>query len=167
MKKWQKSCLGGLGLLLVASVSLPLFLVGIVFLNALAGHPTKPLTGGYFLLRFEEGNPPNYYVETRNKNAKDIRFENGDAPHIDGGGVFEGTIKEIGWNENWILAWVKRLSNGDPNGWYALNVKTRVISGPIPESELKTNAEFSKIKTLPSEVVFPSRTLDTKKTVLK
>jgi len=164
MKKWQKVCLGcfgGFGLLLIASVAFVLLIVGVVFLNAIAGDPTKPLTGGYFLLRFDSGDPSCYYVFTHNKNAEEIHFENGKAPHMDGLGVFEGIIKEIGWNENWILVWVKR--GGDLDGWYALNVKTGVISGPISENKLKTNKVFSDIKTLPSEEVFPSRTIGAKR----
>ena len=62
-----------------------------------------------------------------------------------GGGVFDGTIEEIGWDEKWIVARVKRIYHGDPDGWYAVNVQTHQVRGPLAESELKTNTELSKI----------------------
>jgi len=76
---------------------------------------------------------------------------------ISGGGVFEGTVEKIGWNNDWILARVTRLSHGDTNGWYALDLKTKRIIGPIPEADLKTNASLSKIDCHECVEVFANR----------
>ena len=85
---------------------------------------TKKLVDGYTLERFEENGE--YYLESSES-------------ELSGGGVFEGTIKEIGWNQDCILAYVTRLFHGDTNGWYAVNLNTKQIIGPIQDSELKTN----------------------------
>ncbi len=65
---------------------------------------------------------------------------------LSGGGVFDGTVEEIGWNQDWILARVTKLYLGDTNGWYALGVKTKHVIGPIQESELRTNSAWSKVE---------------------
>jgi len=91
----------------------------------------RKLVDGYVLERFDENGE--YYLESP-------EFE------LSGGGVFDGTIKEIGWNQDCILAYVTRLYHGDTNGWYALNLKTKQIIGPIQDSELKTNSTFLKIE---------------------
>lgn len=76
---------------------------------------------------------------------------------LSGGGVFDGTVEEIGWNQDWILARVTRLAQSDTNGWYALDLKTKHVVGPIQESEVKTNAAWSKIDCRESEQVFSGK----------
>jgi len=90
---------------------------------------TKKLVDGYRLERFAE-NGKFYLITSRSES---------------GGGVFDGTIEKIGWNQDWILASVTRLYNGDPNGWYALQVKTKQVTGPFSEAEIKANPAFSGI----------------------
>jgi hypothetical protein len=104
---------------------------------------TRKLVGGYSLERFDEGGT-SYYLE---------------APgyELDGGGVLDGTIQEIGWNQDWILARVNRLYGGDTNGWYALNLKTKQISGPLREFDLKTNSALSGIKCRVAVDVFTGK----------
>jgi hypothetical protein len=101
---------------------------------------TKKLVDSYSLERFDEGGT-SYYLMTPG-------YE------LTGGGVLDGTIQEIGWNHDWILARVTRLFGGDTNGWYALNLKTKQVIGPIQESELKTNSTLSKIECHDSAEVF-------------
>src|SRR5258705_226805 len=60
---------------------------------------TVKLTQGYRLERFDENGK--YYV-----------IAPGD---LSGGGVFDGTVEQIGWNHDWILARVIRLYHGDTN----------------------------------------------------
>lgn len=95
------------------------------------------LADGYKLERFDENGK--YYVI--------------DSKHSPGG-VFDGTIEEIGWNQDWILARVTRLHHGDTNGWYALDFKTRQVVGPIEESDIKTNGIWSKIVCEDPQQVF-------------
>ena len=99
----------------------------------------RRLSGGYSLKRFDAGGT-SYYVTA-----------SGEA--INGGGIFDGTVQDIGWNQDWILARITRLYQGDSNGWYVLDLKTSRIAGPFPDADLKTNLAFSSIKTVrPAEV---------------
>jgi hypothetical protein len=102
----------------------------------------QKIAGGYALERFQENGM--YYLIDSTK----------DMP---GGGVFDGTVHKIGWNQEWVLAWVRRLYHGDTNGWYALNLKTKQVIGPIQESDLQTNSGFSRIKCRDSADVFSGR----------
>jgi hypothetical protein len=98
------------------------------------GQSHRQLSGGYYLDRFDEGGT-SYYVGAP-----------GEA--LNGGGVFDGTVQEIGWSDDWILARVRRIYRGDPDGWYALNVKTGQVAGPLQSSELKMNPALSNIRTV-------------------
>jgi hypothetical protein len=107
------------------------------------GQSHRQLSGRYYLERFDENGAfyTVYYVGARGK-------------PVNGGGVFDGTVQEIGWNKDWILAHVRRIYRGDPDGWYLLNVKTGQITGPLQSSELKTNPALSNIKTIEPAAVF-------------
>jgi hypothetical protein len=100
---------------------------------------TKSLVGGYRLERFAENGK--YYLE----NAE---------AELNGGGVFDGTVEEIGWNQDWIVARITRLASTDTNGWYALDLKTKQVIGPIGEADLKTNSILGKIECHGSAEVF-------------
>ena len=120
----------GMKLLLAGAAAASTFLCG-------CEPSTKDLVHGYRLERFNENGK--YYV---------ISPED-----LSGGGIFDGTVEQIGWNQNWILARVTKLYHGDTNGWYALNMKSKRVIGPIQESELSRNAEWSPIKCYVPEVV--------------
>jgi hypothetical protein len=85
-----------------------------------------------------------YTLERFNENGKYYLIASEDP--LSGGGVFDGTIEQIGWNHDWILAQVTRLASTDTNGWYALDLKTKRVIGPIQESELRTNPTLSKVE---------------------
>jgi hypothetical protein len=112
----------------------------ISFLLCGCGQSHQQLSGGYYLERFDEGGT-SYYVGSSGK-------------PVNGGGVFDGTVQEIGWNEDWILARVNRLYHGDTNGWYVLNVKTGQVLGPFQASEVKANSAFSNIKIVQPSILF-------------
>jgi len=118
--------------------SIPVTVISLLLSGCNPSH--RQLSGHYYLDRFDEGGT-SYYVGAPGK-------------ALDGGGVFDGTVQEVGWNKDWILARVKRIYRGDPDGWYLLNVKTGQITGPLQTSELKTNPALSNIKTLQPAAVF-------------
>ena len=123
-------------LIATAAIVRVLVVAGSILLCGCGPSATK-LAQGYKLERFDENGK--YYVT---------------APEdLSGGGVFDGTVERIGWNQNWILARVTRLYHGDTNGWYALNLKTKQVIGPVQESELSSNVEWSRIKCYAPEVV--------------
>jgi hypothetical protein len=120
-------------------------LAGVVISLLLFGcnQSRRPLSGHYYLERYDEGGT-SYYVTAPGSLG-------------DGGGVFDGTVQEVGWNQDWILARVKRIYHGDPSGWYALNLKTNQISGPFQDTELKTNPNFDNIKSMKPAEVFSTK----------
>jgi hypothetical protein len=120
----------------IASVVITLLLCG-------CNPSHRQLSGGYYLERFDENGAfyTVYYVGARGK-------------PVNGGGVFDGTVQEIGWNNDWILARVRRIYRGDPDGWYLLNVKTGQVTGPLQSSELKTNPALPNIRTIEPAAVF-------------
>ena len=100
----------------------------------------RQLSGGYYLEQFDEGRT-SYYVGAPGK-------------EVNGGGVFDGTVQAIGWNKDWILARVRRIYRGDPDGWYLLNLKTGQVTGPLASSELMTNPALSNIRIIEPAAVF-------------
>ena len=83
---------------------------------------SKKLTGGYKLLRFDEGGL--YYLVAPGKG-------------FDGVGYLEGVIRQIAWDQNFILADVDKCYGGDVDGWYAVNVQSGKILGPLSDDDLK------------------------------
>lgn len=82
--------------------------------------PTRTLPGRYHLYRFEEDR---YYVED----------DSGKGPP---GGVLQGSVEKIGWNESYILAWCEGMLGR--SGWMIIDVSARAISGPMSDGELAT-----------------------------
>jgi hypothetical protein len=117
-----------------------IILICLLFLGC--SNQTKKTTGGYALERYHQ-NGMYYLIDPRD-----------DPP---GGGVFDGTVHKIGWNQDWILAWIRRLYHGDTNGWYALNLKTKQVIGPIQELDLKTNSAWRNIECRDSDEVFSGK----------
>ena len=91
---------------------------------------SKRLVGGYSVERFEQGQ---YYLVC-------------DGCNTGSGGVFEGTIEEIGWSDQRILARVTRVYRGDTDGWYVLDLNTRQVRGPLSDSELLSSGQLLAIK---------------------
>jgi len=75
-----------------------------------------------------------YYLERFSENGKFYLRQRGDRST---GGVFDGYLLQIGANQDIVVAYVRRLYRGDPDGWYMLNVKTGKVSGPLTENELR------------------------------
>ena len=123
--------IGGMKLLVAGVV------ISFLFLGC--NQDRRPLSGPYYFKRLVEGGTSYYVIDPEAQN--------------DGGGVFDGTVEEIGWNQDWILARVKRIFHGDPSGWYALDLKTNQIRGPFQDTEVRANPGFTNIKLLqPAEV---------------
>jgi hypothetical protein len=63
-----------------------------------------------------------------------------------GGGTFDGTIEQIGWNDRFILAKVRRIYRGDPDGWYVLSVKSGEVRGPLSEQTIAADSTLRGIQ---------------------
>lgn len=119
-----------------------LFLVGGCFVDAdpFGVNWARVGSGNYWIWRFDESDPALYYV-CKNKNYPEV------------GCLFDGNFYEIGWNDKFILAKVKKLSR-EPNGWYILTRETGSIRGPVVFDEMIANPLYSGIKILSAEKGF-------------
>ena len=126
---------------IASAASITCCLLSSLLLSCTEG-PSKKLVDRYRLERFSESG--SYYViDARN--------------HSSGGGVFDGVVDEIGWNDDWILARVRRLYHGDSNGWYVLNVRTREVKGALLPSDIKKDPVLAKLQTRPCTEIIPGR----------
>lgn len=72
-----------------------------------------------------------------------------DGHAVDGVGYIEGTVQELGWNEEYIFA--KRFScfRGDPDGWMIINLWTNEMQGPLADEEFRSR--------FPAALTYPVR----------
>jgi hypothetical protein len=92
-----------------------------------------------------------YYLERFSENGKFYLRQHGDRST---GGVFDGHLLQIGANPDTIIAYVKRLYRGDPDGWYMLDVRTGKVSGPLTECELRAFCNKSGITCEPVDAIW-------------
>ena len=74
---------------------------------------------GYSLCRDQNG-PVAFYVESA-----------GQSPS--GGGVLDGTVQTIGWNDQVIIANRRANFRGDPDGLMVLDLATKKVAGPFSQ----------------------------------
>lgn len=67
-----------------------------------------------------------------------------------GGGVLDGTVQRIGWNDRYILAERKPTFGGDKSGWMIIDAEMGTILGPFSNDELKSRPEVAGIATTSS-----------------
>lgn len=116
------------GIWLVAGI----FVLGVaalvgLFLSASFVGSIRDLPHGYRLER--SGRDGSYHVFSHDQ--------------TDGEGAFDGSIDQIGWDERFVLARVRRQDSRD--GWFVLDTTTRSIKGPLTESEVSADPVLSAI----------------------
>lgn len=126
-------------------IFIPIFICDCTLSYCVDIHSKRRIVGGYFLYVFNEGGEL-YYV---NKGIWDLASD---------GGVFKGTIQEIGWNKDWIVARVERqgLPRVDPSGWFVLEVKKGRVISPITYENLAKNTNWASIKCVPASESYKS-----------
>lgn len=94
----------------------------------------RTIKGAFRLEQWEDGET--YYLHRRSQDDS-----------ASGGGIIEGTVRRLGWNNRFIL--VDRHSNyrGDPDGWMIIDVRSEKIIGPFTDAELRARSEASGIQT--------------------
>lgn len=55
---------------------------------------------------------------------------------LNGGGLLEGTVQQIGWNDRYVLAFRYSTFRGDPDGWMIVDSRSGTIKGPFADAEL-------------------------------
>ena len=99
-----------------------IYLLPVFFSSCLFdGGSKKEIVGSYYLYRWEGGTP--FYID-----------DGWGEPN--GGGLLEGTVQEISWNEDYIFAKRKSTFGGDPSGWMIIDVNDNEIIGPFTDEEL-------------------------------
>lgn len=102
--------------LIVKEISKKLYIFTILISIFAISCSSKKIKNNYYIERFDEGETV-YYICERGVDS--------------GGGVFDGIIKEVALDKDYIYANVQRLASSDKGGWYRLNIKTGQIQGPI------------------------------------
>ena len=80
------------------------------------------------------------------------QWDSGDLYYLKGpgetetGGVLEGTVSQIGWNDQFIVAERHSTFRGDADGWMLVNVRSHQISGPYRESAWRKNPVLSNVR---------------------
>ena len=100
------------------------------------GLNSKTIVGSYSLEKWEDG--VTYYLNGPGNN--------------EGWGVLEGTVKEIGWDEQYIL--VFQNDNCCGSGWRIVNSKTKTISPLIKANDVKRHSEINGLATFSASVAW-------------
>jgi hypothetical protein len=82
----------------------------------------KIAKSGYSLCRNSDG-PQVFYLEPNHQEAS-------------GGGVLDGVVQTIGWDEKVIIASRKATFSGDPDGLMVVDLSNKKIYGPTTPSAL-------------------------------
>lgn len=103
------------------TVAYPFLFTAFFLLGVVGCTNTKSLPGNYKLERWED-NKTYYLLGPSPQDGK-------------GGGLIDGAVLRLAWNDEVIG--VERFSTfrGDPDGWMVIDIKSGKISGPISKTE--------------------------------
>jgi hypothetical protein len=73
-----------------------------------------------------------YYLE---KSGENFYYLQRKGHEVEGVGILEGTVEQIGWSNSTILAYRNPCYGGDHAGWMVIDTITHKIVGPISDSE--------------------------------
>lgn len=76
---------------------------------------------------------PGYSLCRTDDQSTYLVMKSGEQP--EGGGVLEGVVVQIGWNDRYIVAWRYATFRGDPDGWMLIDAATQQVTGPVSENE--------------------------------
>ena len=105
----------------------------LLFLATLVGcsQQQRKIVGSYRLEQWEDFKT--YYLDKKGQ-------ENS------GGGIINGVVLRIGWNDRYIVAERHANYRGDSDGWMIIDVKSDVISGPFNEADFHARPEAKDIQ---------------------
>jgi hypothetical protein len=105
-----------------------------------------------FLFRNTKGDLPGGYALEKTE-GPDYRVYRNHSPDEESGGVFDGSVEVIGWDHSVILAWVNKNFDGEPDGWYVIDINTRKITGPYSDGQIKNTPAYSRLVTRTPETI--------------
>jgi hypothetical protein len=111
------------------AIALSLFLVSCWDLDPL-GIGERHVLGDYSLEQWVNGT--RYYLIN--------------AGHAEPGGVLEGSVERIGWNDRHILAWRGAMSGQD--GWMIVDTELGTITGPMDDTGLRRHPEVRGVDAI-------------------
>ena len=111
-------------------ISLTLAVLYLLLLHG-CSDPYYKLHHGYALQMVRESG--NVYLYKKNDESEQA------------GGILDGVVLQIGWNDSYIVAFVDRLWNGDVDGFYVIDVAKESTSGPYTEKEITDRADLKAI----------------------
>lgn len=76
----------------------------------------RRVSGDYYLQQWEDGQT--YYLD------------DSDTESTSGGGVLDGTVEKIGWDNDYIVVKRNPMFAGDGEGWMVVDVRKKIVSGP-------------------------------------
>ena len=62
-----------------------------------------------------------------------IFWLHGPGERDNGGGILNGDVRQLGWSENYIVAYRHSTFRADPDGWMVVDVRKQTIAGPLSE----------------------------------
>jgi hypothetical protein len=99
------------------------------------GQTTRDIIGSYELEQWEDGQT--YYLKGPSKISNEAH------------GAIEGTVGEIGWNDNFILVWQNECGSG--RGWRLINLKDNSVSELISKDDIENDSRAAGITTYPAK----------------
>jgi hypothetical protein len=95
----------------------------------------KKIAGTFYLLRWEDDKT--YYI-VEDKHLKDDEI---------GGGALSGTVLQLGFDSEFIVAKRYATFRGDRDGWMVINLTSNKVEGPITDNE--EEKRFPGLKLMP------------------
>lgn len=99
------------------------------------GQSTRDVAGSYKLQQWEDGQT--YYLKGPSKISNEAH------------GAIEGTVGEIGWNDDFILVWQNECGSG--RGWRLINLSDNSVSILISKEDIENDSRTAGITTYPAK----------------
>lgn len=74
-----------------------------------------------------------------------------DGQEPSGGGVIDGAVEMMGYNNDVIVARRYATFRGDPDGWMVVDVKRKSARGPVADEEVKAMFPTLQLKSAKDE----------------
>jgi hypothetical protein len=105
------------------------------------GLSCRRIAGDYCLEQWEDGET--YYIGTKNDESQDS-----------GGGVVDGTVQAIAWNDDFILVQRQPIAWSDGFGYIVIDVRKGQVIGPRPNKAAFGNKSVTALDPVSPKVAW-------------